>query len=76
MKLGLLKEVDWQYIGASLAKACDDEQVEFFKAFVKECQVWGTHYQVENQLAGVNLKLTKDEREVLSMLGYEDKNEE
>ena len=76
MKLGLLKEVDWHHVGALLANADDIKQAEFFKAFVKECQSWGTHYQVENQLAGVNLKLTKEEREVLSMLGYEDKNDE
>jgi len=73
MKQGIITEIDWSYIGAMLARSDDEEQTKFFKAFVKECQSWGTHYQVEFQLAGVNQNLTKEERDVLSMLGYERK---
>ena len=72
MRIGL-SEPDWGYIGAVLARGGDDEQAVFFKAFVKECKTWGTEYQVEMQLAYVNGKLTKDERETLSMLSYEEK---
>ena len=71
MKLGLRKDIDWQYIGAMLARADDNDQAECLKAFVKECLSWGTHHQVEQQLAYINLKLTKEEREVLEMLSYE-----
>jgi hypothetical protein len=71
MKQGILTEIDWAYIGACLANEDDDNQIKFFKAMVKEMQSWGTAYQVELQLAGVNKKLTKEEREALSMLSYD-----
>ncbi len=70
MKLGILKNIDWTYVGALLAQGADDEQSEFFKGFVKECKSWGTEYQVQSQLAAVNIRLTDDEKETLSMLGY------
>ena len=72
MRIGLQKP-DWSYIGAVLARGGDDEQVEFFKAFLKECRSWGTEQQVEMQLAGVNQKLTDDERDALGMLSYKAK---
>lgn len=73
MKQGILTEIDWSYIGAQLAQSDDVEQTKFFKAFVKECKTWGTSYQIEMQLAGVNLNLDKEERATLFMLGYEEK---
>jgi len=73
MKHGLLKDPDWAYVAALLANTGDIEQATFFSAFVKECNSWGTHYQVEQQLAFVNLKLTEKERETLSMLSYREK---
>ena len=69
MKLGL-QDVDWEYVAARLARTGDDEQAKFFKAFVKECCSWGTQYQVEFQLAGVNRLLTTAEKETLGMLSY------
>ena len=57
MKLGL-QDVDWEYVAARLAKTCDNEQAEFFKAFAKECY----------PLAGVNRLLTTAEKETLRML--------
>jgi len=69
MKFGL-QEIKWGYVGAKLAREDDNSQVEFFKAFVKECKSWGTDYQVGVQLAFVNDKLTPEEREVLAMLSY------
>lgn len=68
----MLREIDWGYIGALLANEGDNEQVKFFKAFVKECNSWGTHIQVEQQLAFVNSQLTTTERQTLSMLSYMD----
>lgn len=69
MKYGMA-EIDWKYIGASLANADDKEQSDFFKQFVKELNSWGTRSQVEFQLAGVNRQLTKEEIETLTMLTY------
>ena len=71
MKYGLV-EVDWAYVGAKLSQESDDEQIKFFKSFVKECLEWGTKYEVEQQLAFVNSGLDKSERKILSMLGYDE----
>ena len=70
MKMGIRKDVDFEYVGALLAQADDDQQVQFLKSFVKECKSWGTRHQVEMQLAGVNALLTDDEKETLAMIGY------
>ena len=70
MRLGMMKEVDFEFAGATLAQADSEQQIAFFRTFVKECKSWGTHFQVETQLAVVNLELTREEKEVLAMLGY------
>jgi hypothetical protein len=70
MNFGILKDIDWQYVGALLARCGDDDQANFFKGFLNECKSWGTHYQIEQQLACVNLKLTDNEKEILAMLSY------
>ena len=71
MKLGLC-EIEWGYIGSVLARQSDVEQTEFFKAFIKECNSWGTEYQVQSQLAMINLKMTDAERETLRMLSIKE----
>ena len=68
MRLGITKEPDWEYVGALLANSDDKNQTAFFKAFIKEAKSWGTAYQIQGQLAHVNLALTPDERETLAML--------
>lgn len=62
----------WEFKGALLANESSDNQVAFFKAFVKECLSWGTHLQAELQLSYVNAELTEQEKSVLGMLGYKD----
>jgi len=69
MRIGL-QDTDWEYIGARLAQSDDVEQANFFKAFLKECKTWGTNHQVQMQLAAVNSKLTREEKEELGMLTY------
>ena len=69
MKYGFI-DIDWKYIGARLANESDVEQIDFFKGFIKECLSWGTRFQVEQQLAHINHKLTDEEREILSMLSH------
>jgi hypothetical protein len=64
MKLGTMG-LDWAQIGAMLAVEDDNKQVEFFKAFSKECNSWGTKHQVEMQLAAVNRALTTEEKQTL-----------
>ena len=73
MQYGILKDIDWKLMGALLANKGDVEQADFLKAFIKECLSWGTRHQVEMQLAFVNSKLTSEERQVLSMLSYDEK---
>jgi hypothetical protein len=72
MKKGITTDIDWKYIGSCLAQESDIEQIDFIKSFIKECQSWGTRFQVEQQLACVNMKLTDEEKDVLSMLSYRD----
>ena len=71
MKYGLI-ELDWGYVGSQLAHEDDNTQAKFLKAFVKECGTWGTQFQIEKQLAGVNRQLDDDEKDVLSMLTYKE----
>ncbi len=68
MRFGMTNEIDWQYLGALLAQQTHIEQTKFLKSFVKECQSWGTHFQIEYQLSEINYHLTKEEREILSMI--------
>ena len=72
MKQGITTDIDWKYIGASLARESDNEQIDFFKSFVKECLSWGTAYQVEQQLCFINRKLTSDEIDTLAMITYKE----
>lgn len=71
MKMGLMT-IDWEHVGASLAQSDSRDQVKFFQAFIKECNSWGTVFQVEKQLAYINGELTDDEKETLSMLSYKE----
>ena len=72
MRQGIYKEPDWQYLGALLAQQDDNEQVAFFQGFAAECRSWGTHLQIEQQLAYVNNGLSKEDRELLSMITYKE----
>ncbi len=61
---------DWKFLGAVLANEGDDVQADFLKSFVKEMDNWGTQFQKESQLLGVNQKLTEHERDILGCLGF------
>ena len=76
MRFGL-KDMDWEYVGSLFAHKDAKNQAKFFKAFLKECKTWGTHWQIEMQLAYINKLLTPEEREDLSMISYnkEERNE-
>ena len=71
MRIGI-QNTDWGYVGAVLAGSDDREQAEFFKSFAKECKSWGTKHQVDMQLLAIRDLLTKDEREVISAISYEE----
>ena len=71
MRIGM-QDIDWSYVGAVFARADDNEQAEFVKAVVKECLTWGTRQQIEMQFAGVNNKLTEDEKSIIGMIGWEE----
>ena len=73
MRIGL-QNTDWAYIGAYLARGDDKEQAEFFKSFAKESLSYGTNHQAEMQLASINCLLSKEEKELLSMITYIDNN--
>lgn len=70
MRCGIRKEIDWEYVGATLANSGDDEQALFIKAFIKECKSWGTRFQIEQQFASVNNKLDDDEKYLLGVISF------
>lgn len=70
---GKFFEINWGLLGAEVAQQNGEIQTEFFKAFVKECHSWGTHFQIETQLLDINQNLTPHEREILSILSYQEK---
>ena len=59
----------WDAVGALLACEDDINQIEFFKAFVKEIETWPSDFAKGGQLSSIYLKLTPRERELLSFLG-------
>jgi hypothetical protein len=71
MVKGLIND-NWGYVAACLANTDDENQIKFFKAFIEECKSWGTHFQIQQQLASINQKLDKEEKELLSMLSYQE----
>ena len=73
MKHGML--ISWAQAGALLAEADDNEQVEFFQAFVREFNTWETRRMVQAQLTEVNRRLSSDERRVLGELSYDEEGE-
>lgn len=74
MKLGMMKDIDWEYVGALLAQEDDDKQIKFFKAFVKECNSWGTNFQIANQMIDISNGLTVKEKTILSTITYIDED--
>jgi len=71
---GILRGIDWEYLGSVLANESEVEQAAFIRTFVDECNNWGTHHQVETQLAMVNKRLTVEQRKTLEMLSYNSDN--
>jgi hypothetical protein len=58
-------------LGAALAHVCSDEQAEFFAAFMRELfRACGGQAKAQLQLAYVLDHLSPQQREVLSMLAY------
>lgn len=64
------KDIDWAEVGAMLAHAGDEEQSTFLASFCKELRVaCATSYNVGMQMAYVQGKLSKQDREMLAALG-------
>ena len=74
MRKGIRTSIDWSLVGAELAQSDDNDQAEFFKAFVKEAQTYGTHYQTEMQLMSINQKLTNEEKELIATIAYKEQS--
>lgn len=75
MKKGIITSIDWELIGAELANEGDENQAKFFKSLVKEMKSWETHHQLGMQLLSIRDRLTKEEREVMEYLCYEEKEQ-
>jgi len=68
-------EIDWEILGARLARLSTDEQIPFFRGFANEMNKYPTHYEKEMQLTyireGMNGDgMTKEQKEVYEYLGY------
>jgi hypothetical protein len=63
---------DWKFLGAVLANDDESVQADFFKAFIKEINTWGTRMQREMQLIWVNKRLTDEEKELLACLSFKE----
>ena len=72
MRYGIRTETDWSLVGAELAKEDDHAQIKFFKAFLKEAQTYGTHFQTEMQLISINKGLTNDEKELAATIAFKE----
>lgn len=74
MRIGL-QNTDWGYIGAKLAQVDDNEQAEFFRAFVEEIKTFETQHQRDVQLSAIGSKLSNEEKKYLSVISYIDEGE-
>lgn len=61
--------IDWSAIGAQFANEDSLSQREFFRAFLKEIELWPTQHAKESQLISISKDLTPREKELLSCLG-------
>ena len=72
-KLGCNSEGDWcRSIAIALAHSGDSMQADFFHYFLAECMSWG-FLKAEMQIAGVNSKLSDEDKRLAQMLGYVEK---
>jgi len=70
MKGGLI--INYNDVAAMLAHEDDVVQYEFIRTFLNELlHTCETHYNAEKQLFSVNTRMTKDEKELIGMLGYD-----
>jgi hypothetical protein len=63
---------NWEIIGALLAQKSSDEQIKFFKGFVREIETYDTNMAKEMQLIYVGNGLTDREKELLSSLSFKE----
>jgi len=67
MRQGIITDIDWSFIGATLANESDDAQAEMLNAMAKEMLSWGTRYQAEMQVANLCALLTEETKELLDL---------
>ena len=71
-----LINLNWEQLGARLAKLSSSEQIPFFKRFCKEMLAYDTHCQMEMQLTyirdgdGVLKGMTAKEKEIFETLAF------
>lgn len=65
--------IDYRTIAARLARANDDDQAGFFRTFCHELRACcETDHNAQMQLAGVNAKLSSEDKELIRMIGLPD----
>ena len=68
--------INWSSLGAKLANLSNTEQTAFFKTFAQEMNNYESTHQRDMQLASIvdgvdsqDLKITKEEGEIFSIIG-------
>ena len=75
MRKGIILSNDWQHVGAILADSDDEDQVNFFRGFVKEMKTWDTGWAQGMQLAAIYKKLTDEEKKVLRSICVDEEDQ-
>lgn len=70
--------IDWETLGARLARMSTGEQIPFFRGFANEMLSYPTHYQMEMQLTHIregmdNDGMTDKQKEIFTTLGWNEK---
>lgn len=69
-------DVNWDVLGARLARLSTDEQIPFFKCFANEMLKYPSHYEMEMQLTniregiGIQRAFNGKQKEVYATLGW------
>lgn len=62
--------INWEVLGAKLARLSSVEQQEFFKGFTNEVLTYDTHFQAETQMLWIRDGLNAKQKDLMLTIGY------
>ena len=73
MRNGLDKPIiNWEYLGALLAREDDDVQAEFFKGFCAEVRKFPTAMGADMQMFAIGKQLSEDDKEIIKSISWKE----